>query len=60
MPHSQDGARTPPCTSLPAPLSMYFKVNCSHVYTGSSNKNAPICNVRYFGRKTDITILDMT
>ena len=69
MPHSQDGAcvpkfqdgvRAPPCTSLPAPLSMHLQVNCSHVYTGSSNMNAPICNAHYFGRKTDTTMLDVT
>lgn len=60
VPQSQDGAREPPCTSLPALLFMHLQVNCSHIYTGSSDKNAPICNVRYFGWKTDITMLDMT
>lgn len=53
MPQFQDGARAPPCTSLPVPLSMHLQVNCTHVYTESSNKNAPICNARYFERKAN-------
>jgi len=40
VPQSQDGARAPPCTSLLAPLSMHWQVNCSHVYTESSKRMA--------------------